>query len=161
MLIAYIKIAIIGIIATVISGIVLQSIQSKKTPDINMMTTMGTLFTSNIRMAKWIGILSHVCIGLVMAFIYFEIAGYFGFTSNRDFIYFCTIAGFSQGLIMSFFYVILIAEHHPLRKFRRAGFAVVAVHGLSHLLYGIILGFSAALIHPELEAWSTFGRGIM
>ncbi len=54
--------------------------------------------------------------------------------------------GFVQGLIVSFGLVIAVAEHHPIDRFREAGFRVALVHIVGHVVFGAVVGAMAAMI---------------
>ncbi|NDE16654.1 hypothetical protein EBZ80_17155 [bacterium] len=56
------------------------------------------------------------------------------------------LLGFVQGLIVSFGLVIAVAEHHPIDRFREAGFRVALVHIVAHVIFGAVVGMMAAMI---------------
>jgi hypothetical protein len=56
--------------------------------------------------------------------------------------------GFVQGLVISFGLVVLVAEHHPVGRFREAGFRVALVHIVAHVIFGGVVGSMAAMMAP-------------
>jgi hypothetical protein len=45
-----------------------------------------------------------------------------------------------HGLVATMFLAIVVAENHPLEKYRKAGPDVMIVYLIAHLLYGLSLG---------------------
>ena len=50
------------------------------------------------------------------------------------------IVSMMHGLIVSFLLVAIVASHHPVEKYQKAGFGVAVFHFLAHLIYGLVLG---------------------
>jgi len=54
--------------------------------------------------------------------------------------------GFLQGLVVSIGLVIVVAEHRPVERFRKAGVNVALIHLIAHVIFGAIIGLVSALI---------------
>ena len=48
--------------------------------------------------------------------------------------------GLFHGMVVGFVGVITVAEHHPLEKFKKAGFTVAVAHLFGHIVYGLSIG---------------------
>ncbi len=59
--------------------------------------------------------------------------------------------GFAHGLVVSFMLVVLVAEHHPVARFQRAGLDVALAHLAAHIVYGFIVGLVAGAYLVRLE----------
>ncbi len=156
----YLTIALIGFIATAIMTLFLYLSRVITKSRVDMISAIGSIFTSDIRRGKLVGFMIHIIAGIIFAFIYLGLASYFGFDSQTDFILFGSIVGFAHGLVVSILLVVLVAEHHPLAKFRRAGFRVVAAQGLAHVIYGCTVGLATAMLNPPLELMPMFRSGL-
>ena len=51
-----------------------------------------------------------------------------------------TLIVFIRGAVAGFILVAVVAENHPLKEFKEAGFSVAVAHWLGHLIYGLIVG---------------------
>ena len=58
--------------------------------------------------------------------------------------------GFVHGFAVGFLIVALVADKHPVKRYREAGFEVAAAHVLGHVAYGAGLGVTARLMPVEL-----------
>jgi len=50
------------------------------------------------------------------------------------------MTGVFHGLVVSFLLAVLVAEHHPIEQFQKAGSEVAAAHLFGHIIYGLIVG---------------------
>jgi hypothetical protein len=57
-----------------------------------------------------------------------------------------SMMGFVQGLVVSIGLVIVVAEHHPVERFRKAGVKVALIHLIAHVIFGAIVGLVSALL---------------
>lgn len=153
-------IALIGVIATTVMTLFLYLIHALEFADLDMLTAIGSYFTRSTRNGFFLGLIVHLVAGITFTFIYMYAASYFGFNTPTEFLMFCSFLGFAHGLAFSFIVVVLVAEHHPLERFRRKGFTVVAAHGLAHIIFGTTIGLTAAWLEPNLESMKIFATGI-
>lgn len=157
----YASIIVIGLIATSIMTAFLYLIRAVKIADTDMLSAIGTLVTRNTtRHSREIGLAIHLVAGIIFCFIYLSAAASLGFEPGRDFIYFGTIIGFAHGVVFSIVLAVLIAEHHPIERFREKGFTIVAAHAIAHVLYGFSIGAAATFLNPHLETLKFFGSGV-
>lgn len=156
----YGSIIIVGLLATSIMTLFLYLVRAVKIADTDMLSAVGTLLTKNTEHhSRAIGLAIHLIAGVIFAFIYLVAAASLGFEPGRDFIYFGTIIGFSHGVIFSIIMTVLVAEHHPIARFREKGFSVVAAHAVAHIIYGFSIGVIATLMDLHLDALKFFGDG--
>jgi hypothetical protein len=52
--------------------------------------------------------------------------------------------------VVSLLLVIVVAEHHPLERFREAGFRVGVTHVAAHVVYGLVLGIAVSVFELHL-----------
>lgn len=157
----YGTIIVVGIIATAIMTLFLYLVRAIKIADVDMLAAIGTLVTGNDNSkSRQIGLAFHVVAGIFFTFIYLCIAGALGFEPGRDFIYFGAIVGFAHGLVFSFVMTILVAEHHPIIRFREKGFTVVAAHAVAHIIFGLAIGFFATALDLHLDGLKFFGSAV-
>ena len=156
----YGSIMIVGILATSIMTLFLYLVRALKIADTDMLSAIGTLVTRNTEHnSRAIGLIIHAIAGIIFAFVYLIAAASLGFEPGRDFIYFGTIIGFAHGVIFSMVMTILVAEHHPIERFREKGFSVVAAHAIAHIIYGFSIGAIATLMDLHLDTLKFFGGG--
>lgn len=156
----YGSIIVVGLLATAIMTLFLYLIRAIKIADTDMLSAVGTLVTrDNENHSRSIGLVIHLIAGVAFAFIYLIAAASLGFEPGRDFIYFGTIIGFAHGVVFSIVMAVLVAEHHPIERFREKGFTVVAAHAVAHIIYGFSIGAIATLMDLHLDALHFFGNG--
>lgn len=156
----YGSIIIVGLLATGIMTLFLYLIRALKIADTDMLSAVGTLVTRNTEHhSRTIGLVIHMLAGVFFAFVYLIAAASLGFEPGRDFVYFGTIIGFAHGVIFSMVMTVLVAEHHPMERFREKGFTVVAAHAVAHIIYGFSIGAIATLMDLHLDALKFFGTG--
>jgi hypothetical protein len=60
----------------------------------------------------------------------------------------CTLSGPFHGSVVSLMLVVLMAEHHPLERFREAGLRVAVTHVAAHIVYGFVVGGALSMGSP-------------
>ena len=68
--------------------------------------------------------------------------------------------GFAQGLVVSLSLVVLIAEHHPQKSFRKAGFGVAIAHLLAHIVYGGFLEINSRYLETSQQLLTSIGKAL-
>jgi hypothetical protein len=131
-----------------------------KITQINMVSAMGSVVTRSEKNAFFYGLLLHFIAGILFSYFYLLGAAYLGFESTLDFVLYGTLIGSFHGVFFSIATVILVAEHHPIKRYRKSGFKVVAVHGCAHVIFGCTLGLAAALLDPNLRELAFFAHGV-
>lgn len=134
----------IGMIATLVMTLFLWGVTYAKLCDVDMVKAIGSWYTRREENALLPGMLAHLFAGTVSCFLYIFLFSVIPIPDieTRDFIYaiFGGGIGFVHGIVVALCLVILVAEHHPLKKFQKAGFAVAVYHFIAHVLYGITIG---------------------
>lgn len=133
---------LIGFLATLSMTSFLWLITKLKLCDVHMVRAIGSWLTRDEKNALIPGTIAHFTVGIMISFAYIIL---FQVLPNpQDIRYIYVImgggAGFVHGIVMALFLVILIAEHHPLARFRKAGIKVAVYHFFAHIIYGIIIG---------------------
>lgn len=133
--------AFIGIVATLGMTSFLWIITHLRIVDVDMVKAIGSIFTRSPENAFVPGLIIHFGAGIIFSFVYAyflqipEIHTLFGYTGAG------MLLGFIHGFVTSFSLVVLVAEHHPVKRFQRAGFWVAVFHALAHIIYGLIVGW--------------------
>lgn len=135
--------AIIGVIATSVMSSFLLLITGLKISNVDMIRAIGSIYTKSKKTALLPGVFAHFTAGVVFCHLYLILFNIFPLSVDNPFIYIIlgTLSGMVHGVVVSLLLVILVAEHHPLKEFRRAGFDVAVFHLLAHVVYGFIVGF--------------------
>lgn len=137
----FVAIVISGLLATAIMTLVMYFIHWSRMANGDMIRAIGSFLTKDMKRALPVGTVVHFVLGVVFAFIYFEIFNAFGFESVHTFIAAGLWVGLVQGFIVSFIMIILVAEHHPIESFRKVGFPVALLYFIGHAVYGVSLGY--------------------
>ena len=135
-----------GIIATTGMTLLLITITKSGIANADMVRAIGSLFTKSHKKAVSTGLLIHTTTGIIFSFIYIFIIQAFnvhGFGSNVGS---GLLIGFIHGAVVSFLLVAVVAEHHPLKEFQKAGFSVAAAHWAAHILFGLLVGIISGLM---------------
>lgn len=104
----------------------------------DMLRSIGSLFSR--RYAFRAGMFIHLILGGLFAFAYVAMWSYLGFPRDFWSLLFGAALGLAHGFIVSFWLVIFVAEHHPLKKFRGdKGFSVALTDIAGHVVYGVVL----------------------
>lgn len=135
-----------GILGTLGMTIFLTVVSKSGYANADMVRALGSLFTKTLDSAFKVGIIIHICSGIIFAFFYtFAISALDvrGFLSSAGA---GLLIGFIHGAVVSFLLVASVAENHPLPQFQKAGFSVAVAHWAAHLIYGLIVGISVGII---------------
>ena len=135
-----------GIIATIGMTLSLNAITKSGVANADMIRAVGSLFTKSLDNAEKVGLIIHFSVGIIFGFLYtFAIQLFLvhGFINNVGA---GALIGFIHGAVVSFLLVAAVAEHHPMKEFQDAGFAVAAAHWIAHLFYGLLIGIVLGLM---------------
>ncbi len=135
-----------GIVGTAGMEILLQSITKSGMANADMARAVGSLFTKSMSNAYKFGIIIQTFSGIIFAFLYTLVIVYFnvhGFLSSAGA---GTLIGFIHGAVVGFVLVAAVAESHPMKEFREAGFSVAVAHWIGHLVYGLLVGVVIGLM---------------
>jgi len=129
-----------GIISTFIMVIFLELVTRTKLANADMVRAVGSIITREYDKAFIPGLIIQFSFGAIFGFVYFGILSYFTSSININAIIMGGLMGLFHGMVVGFVGVITVAEHHPLEKFKKAGFTVAVAHLFGHIVYGLSIG---------------------
>ena len=89
----------------------------------------------------------HFVFGIIFAFIYTLVLKTIPGIIKYSFSFLVAGAalGFIHGIVFALILLILVAEHHPVQKYRELGFGGAIYYFLAHIVYGLVFGLSFML----------------
>jgi hypothetical protein len=135
-----------GIAATAIMSLFLSFVHRKKIANTDMVRALGSVFTGELEDALMVGSAIHICSGIFFAFVYSLLLAFGPVFTDIGVIMVCSAAGFFHGLVMTMLLVIAVAEHHPIKKFRKVGIDVTVSYLFAHVVYGLCLGVALTIL---------------
>lgn len=147
-----------GLIATAVMSALLYTIHWRGFAEADMMRALGSVFTRNEANALPLGVAIHGVSGIAFAFLYVIVWSTLPVSEFRHYLLLGLVTGFAHGLVVSFALVILVAEHHPLPRFQRAGIGVALAHLAAHVLYGLLVGIVAGSYLLRLDVLPRLGQ---
>jgi Family of unknown function (DUF6789) len=132
-----------GVIATAVMSAALYGIHWRGFAEADMIRALGSIVTRNESNAMPIGLVIHFLSGIIFAFVYVIVWSTLPVSQFQHYLLLGLITGFAHGLVVSFALVVLVAEHHPLQRFQRAGIGVAVAHLVAHVVYGLLVGIVA------------------
>lgn len=142
-----------GILASLAMASFMYSVHLFGLANGDMIRALGSFYKKDYNGSFFPGLFMYLVGGILFAAIYIFIWKYFEIADPTMIVATGALMGLAHGFCLSFFLIILVAEHHPLDKFRQAGFGVALTHILGHVVYGAVLGFlvmSYASYYPSL-----------
>lgn len=129
-----------GIVSTFLMVIFLELVTRTKLANADMVRAIGSIVTRSYDNALVPGLIIQFSFGIIFAFIYFGILSYFNSSIGLNGVLGGGLMGLFHGVVVGFVGVITVAEHHPLTKFKQAGFTVAVAHLFGHIVYGLSIG---------------------
>lgn len=129
-----------GIISTFLMVIFLELVTRTKLANADMVRAIGSIITKSYDNALVPGLVIQFGFGVIFGFIYFGILSYFNSSIGLNGILGGGLMGLFHGVVVGFVGVVTVAEHHPLTKFKQAGFTVAVAHLFGHVVYGLSIG---------------------
>lgn len=151
---SFLIIFLAGLAATGVMTGVLYAIHSLKIANADMIRAIGSLVTKKDAKALSTGLVIHFSVGVLFAVIYAVLISFLRSAGFEQVVAASFAISIFHGLVFAMVLVILVAEHHPLERFKAAGPAVAISHFVAHLFYGLTLGliFSATNMNLTLTA---------
>ncbi len=109
----------------------------------DMTRALGSLITRRYENSLLPGLAIHFSAGCIFAIGYLLVLRSLDLQSIRASIGVGTALGAFHGAAMGFILMALVADTHPVERFRTAGVEVAAAHVVGHLAYGMGVGFVA------------------
>jgi len=112
----------------------------------DMIRALGSLFTRSYENSLRPGLAVHFVAGCAFAVPYLLILRSVGTDNLFETMAVTTAVGVFHGAAMIFVLLALVAETHPVERFRTAGVDVAAAHIVGHVAYGLGVGLTAGLL---------------
>ena len=141
-----------GACATLTMIAVMYLIHLMKWANADMIRAVGSIVTQSYDYAFITGLMIHFSSGLFFSLVYAKLVGFAPVITVASVIVLTTFVGLVHGLIVGLFLTVLVAEHHPLPEFQKAGFPVIVAHIVGHIAYGFTLGIIFALNLPRVKS---------
>ena len=129
-----------GILGTSGMSLVMWLITRSGLANADMIRAVGSIYKRSYENALLPGIIMHFTAGIIFAFLYVVFLSIFSLGSVGAYIGMGAMTGVFHGLVVSFLIVVLVAEHHPIEQFQKAGAEVAVAHLFGHIIYGLIVG---------------------
>ena len=129
-----------GILGTCGMSLVMWLINRSGLANADMIRAVGSIYTRSYENALLPGIIMHFTAGIIFAFLYVVFLSLFSLGSVGAYIGMGAMTGVFHGLVVSFLIVVLVAEHHPIEQFQKAGAEVAVAHLFGNIIYGLIVG---------------------
>lgn len=135
-----ITIILAGLLATLVMCAFLELVTRSKLANADMIRAIGSIFTGSYENSLKPGLIIQFGSGVVFSFIYFGVLSFFSTGPSVVGAVMGAVIGLFHGIVVGLGIVVSVAEHHPLPRFRQAGFMVAASHVFGHMIYGLIIG---------------------
>jgi hypothetical protein len=135
-------IALAGIIGTTGMVLLMSLIHRMRWANADMVRAIGSVYTRSKELSFLPGLVLHYTAGITFAFAYALLVGVSPASTPGAIFGICLATGAVHGIVVSLLLTVIVAEHHPVREFRRAGLGVALAHVVGHLAYGLCIGLS-------------------
>ena len=141
-----------GLIATAAMSGTLYAIHWRGLAEADMVRAIGSIITRKEENAMLPGLVLHFLSGIGFAFLYVIVWSALPTEGFVHYVALGLLTGFAHGLIVSFVLVVLVAEHHPVPRFQKAGVGVAVAHLVAHVIFGLMVGLVAGsyLVHLDV-----------
>jgi hypothetical protein len=129
-----------GLAGTVAMTLLMGLIGRAGLAEADMIRAIGSVFTGSLDRSLLVGVTLYTLGGIVFALLYALVLSFIPIEGFWPTFGVSTLLGFVHGFVMSFLLVVTVAEHHPVERFRDAGFSVAFAHLLGHVAYGAAVG---------------------
>ena len=139
------RVLLVGIVATACMSLCLYLIHWSGFANGDMVRALGSLVTRRDENSLPIGWLIHFSAGAFFSVIYAQALVMTGFSGSTLGALICVVFALFHGSVVSLLLVVIIAEHHPLERFREAGLPVAITHIAAHVVYGFVIGVGVSV----------------
>jgi hypothetical protein len=137
---------IAGVIGSLLMSIVMTFIHRGEWANADMIRAVGSLVTKSYEHSLLPGLAIHYGVGTLLAIPYTLILETLAIHSPVALAGVGATLGLFHGAAMSFVLLALVADNHPVKRFRSAGIDVAAAHVAGHVAYGLGVGGACALL---------------
>ncbi|MFP4369462.1 MAG: DUF6789 family protein [Candidatus Kapaibacterium sp.] len=127
-----------GFIGMLAMGLIMFLLTKPNLPDSDIFKVLGQIFVKQADNSRITGIFVHIISGIIFGIVYTYIAATFG--TEIGYIGLSMILGVFHGAVITFLLVVVVSEHHPLRRHRKTGYMVPMATFVAHIVYGFIVG---------------------
>jgi hypothetical protein len=126
-----------GLVGTSLMSFSMTAVHRSGWANADMVRALGSLVTRSLERALGWGLLIHNVSGVLFAIPYAAVLGALAGSGALLLVGLGAMLGFAHGLVVSLLLLAVVAEKHPLERFRKAGFEVAVAHILGHVAYGV------------------------
>ncbi len=141
-----------GIFGTVGMTVVMYFIHRSGWANGDMIRALGSLVTKSYENSVAPGLLIHLTAGCVFAVPYTFVMNAGPVNLAVGYVGIGAALGVFHGAAMSFVLLALVADNHPVERFRGVGFEVAAAHVVGHVAYGAGVGAVWAMVGARAVA---------
>ncbi len=131
---------LIGFAATAAMSLFLYLAHASGLVNADMIRALGSMITKRLENSVVPGLVTHFIAGAMFAFPYAILLTLLRTDSVGIGGAVGALAGFFHGFVFSFVLIAMVAESHPIERFRKVGRSVAVVHILAHVVYGLAMG---------------------
>ena len=143
------RVILSGLVGTGAMTLLMSFVTRAGLANADMVRAIGSVFTGSLDRALVVGATLYAMGGIIFAALYTFALSYLPLEGFWQTFGASTLLGFVHGFLMSFVLVVVVVEHHPVDKFREAGFGVALAHLLGHVAYGMGVGLVLGLFGPR------------
>lgn len=140
-----VRIVLAGLAGTLLMSTLMTFIHRSGWANADMIRALGSLATRSYDNSLFPGLAMHFGAGIVFAVPYTLILDNVGALPSVALVFVGGAIGVLHGAGMSYVLLAMVAENHPVEKFRKVGFEVAAAHVAGHAAYGVGVGIVCAL----------------
>lgn len=129
-----------GLVGTSFMMIIMSLIHFRKLANANMVKAIGTLFTRDEMKATVLGLVIHYSVGMGFAYLYALLWSFAPIREPLATFALILFTGLLHGIVVGALLIVEVAEHHPVKKFQKAGVPVAISHIVGHVFYGLGVG---------------------
>ncbi len=138
-----------GLVGTSIMLALMSVLHRLKLANADMVRAIGSLYTRTYADSVLPGLLIQYTFGVVFAYAYASLIRFSPVVTPSSTVILATFVGLVHGIVVGLALEVMVAVYHPVKQFRKAGFAVVVAHIVGHISYGLSLGIVyAAFLEP-------------
>ncbi|MFP4165648.1 MAG: hypothetical protein ACLFUF_00585 [Opitutales bacterium] len=124
----------------------MHSVSSAYSKRVDMLTALGSYFTSELKNAWRIGAIIHACAGIIFGVLYFLVFNIMGALHFPQSFFAGLGFGFFHGLIMSYILMFYASARHPIEEYRNATLEEGLMHLVGHIIFGGVAGLLGGLL---------------
>jgi len=143
-----------GLVGTALMTGVMWFIHRSGWANADMIRAIGSLVTRRYEGSLLPGMLLHLAAGCIFAIPYLLIIRSVGADRLFEMVAISLAVGVFHGGAMIFVLLALVADTHPVERFRKAGAEVAWAHIVGHAAYGIGVGLMAGLLGPSMGGFA-------